>query len=105
MLSAVVLPRLRALMRLRVLSSFACFVLVAWGAPYASAQKQSATSPNSSETVFSAGGIGTGTRAITGLWQFHLGDDAAWARPGFDDHTWEQIPADQPWGDAGHPAY
>lgn len=54
---------------------------------------------------FSAVGIGTGTRPITGLWQFHLGDDPAWAQPGFDDRGWERLPANRPWGDAGHPGY
>ncbi len=47
--------------------------------------------------------MGSGTRPISGLWQFHTGDDLAWAQPGFDDRGWERIPADQPWGDAGHP--
>ena len=68
------------------------------------AQQQPAVTQADS-TVFSAAGIGTGTRAIAGLWQFHLGDDPAWAQPTFDDHTWEQLPADGPWGDAGHPGY
>jgi hypothetical protein len=54
---------------------------------------------------FSAVGIGTGTRPIAGLWQFHLGDDAQWAQPAFNDSAWEQLPADRPWGDAGHPGY
>jgi len=58
-----------------------------------------------SSGAFSAAGIGTGTRPIDGLWQFHLGDDMAWAQPGFDDRGWERLPADQPWGDAGHPKY
>jgi sigma-B regulation protein RsbU (phosphoserine phosphatase) len=26
--------------------------------------------------------------SIDGLWRFHLGDDPAWAAPGFDDSTW-----------------
>jgi len=52
---------------------------------------------------FDATGIGTGTRPISGLWQFHLGDNSAWAQPGFDDSGWERLPADQPWGDLGHP--
>ena len=55
--------------------------------------------------AFDAAGLGTGTRAMTGLWQFHLGDDPAWAQPGIDDSGWERLPADKPWGDAGHPGY
>ena len=65
-------------------------------------QQPSAALPESAGP-FSAAGIGTGTRTISGLWQFHTGDDLAWAQPGFDDHGWERIPADQPWGDVGHP--
>jgi len=51
--------------------------------------------------------LGTGTVKLDGLWQFHLGDDIAWANPAFDDSTghdgWEQITADKPWGEQGHP--
>jgi len=50
-------------------------------------------------------GLGTGTVALGGLWQFHLGDDMAWAAPGFDDSHWEQIDVSRPWGDQGHWAY
>ncbi|MGA2537441.1 MAG: PP2C family protein-serine/threonine phosphatase [Terracidiphilus sp.] len=59
--------------------------------------------------AFSAAGIGTGSRAIDGLWQFHLGDDPdgklGWAQPGFDDSKWERVPADRPWAYAGHWGY
>ena len=71
-------------------------------APLAMAQGAASSEPAG---AFNAAGIGTGTRAISGLWQFHLGDDTAWAQPGFDDRGWERLPADQPWGDAGHPGY
>ncbi len=87
-----------------------CFLLCfLWGLAYPAAAQ-----PNTGPAVpaspgtggpFSAAGIGTGTRPISGLWQFHLGDDPAWAQPGFDDHAWEQLPADQPWGDVGYPGY
>jgi hypothetical protein len=50
--------------------------------------------------------LGKGTAALDGPWQFHLGDDAAWAEPGIDDATghggWEQITADAPWGAQGY---
>jgi Stage II sporulation protein E (SpoIIE) len=55
--------------------------------------------------AFNAAGMGTGSRTIDGRWQFHLGDDPRWAQPAFDDSKWEQLPADQPWGDAGHLGY
>ena len=89
---------------------FVCLLLFCWaalalGGAHSAFGQQPSAAPPESAGPFSAAGIGTGTRPISGLWQFHLGDDPAWAQPGFDDHTWEQLPADQPWGDAGHPGY
>jgi hypothetical protein len=50
-------------------------------------------------------GLGKGTAPLDGPWQFHLGDDPAWAAPGFDDSHWEQLTADKTWGAQGHPMY
>jgi hypothetical protein len=50
-------------------------------------------------------GLGKGTIPLGGPWQFHLGDDPAWANPTFDDSHWEQIDVGKPWGDQGHWAY
>jgi hypothetical protein len=50
-------------------------------------------------------GLGKGTIPLSGPWQFHLGDDPAWAAPGFDDAHWEQLSADQGWGAQGHYSY
>jgi hypothetical protein len=47
--------------------------------------------------------LGKGTAPVDGRWQFHPGDDPAWADPGFDDHGWEQLTADKPWSLQGHP--
>jgi hypothetical protein len=49
--------------------------------------------------------LGKGTVALDGLWQFHLGDDMAWANPNFDDSQWEQLTADKPWGRQTHFAH
>jgi len=49
--------------------------------------------------------LGKGTAPLDGPWQFHLGDDPAWAGQAFDDSGWEQITADQPWGAQSHPSY
>jgi hypothetical protein len=53
--------------------------------------------------------LGKGTAPLDGPWQFHLGDDPAWASPSLDDATghsgWEQLTADKPWGTQGHLAY
>jgi hypothetical protein len=37
---------------------------------------------------------GKGVAPVDGPWQFHLGDNPAFADPTFDDHSWEQITAD-----------
>jgi hypothetical protein len=50
-------------------------------------------------------GIGKGVVAIDGAWQFHTGDDPAWAQPRYDDHAWRSITAEDPWGAQGYPAY
>jgi hypothetical protein len=50
-------------------------------------------------------GLGKGVAPLDGPWQFHLGDDPAWAAPGFDDSHWEQLTADKTWGAQGHPSY
>lgn len=49
--------------------------------------------------------LGKGAAPLDGPWQFHLGDDRAWAAPGVDDSHWEQLTADKPWGAQGHYSY
>lgn len=48
---------------------------------------------------------GTGSVALDGKWQFHLGDDLAWANPALNDSGWEQLSADTTWGAQTHPSY
>jgi serine phosphatase RsbU (regulator of sigma subunit) len=59
--------------------------------------------------VLNIAGLGKGLAPLAGPWQFHLGDDPAWARPEASDATgvtgWEQLSADKTWGAQGHPAY
>jgi hypothetical protein len=50
-------------------------------------------------------GLGRGTVALDGQWQFHLGDSPAWSSPTVDDSSWEHLRVDQPWGDQGHYGY
>lgn len=38
-------------------------------------------------------------------WKFAIGDDAAWARPDFDDARWDKIHVPDPWEDQGYPGY
>jgi hypothetical protein len=47
-------------------------------------------------------GLGNGEVSLDGPWQFHPGDDAAWASPPFDDSNWEQLTTDKPWGAQGY---
>ncbi len=58
-------------------------------------------------TDFIVDGLGKGSVALDGPWQFHLGDNAAWALPETDDTGagWEQLTTDQPWGEQGHYNY
>ena len=46
--------------------------------------------------------IGKGTATLNGPCQFQVGDDPAWAGPGFDSSDWERIATDRPWGKQGH---
>jgi hypothetical protein len=77
----------------------------------AAAAKTGANSPAASTRAASlvptltADGLGKGSIPLDGPWQFHLGDDPAWADPNYDDSQWEQLTADKPWGSQGHPNY
>jgi hypothetical protein len=44
-----------------------------------------------------------GAASLDGPWQFHLGDNPAWASPEFDDSSWERLSASKPWGAQTHP--
>jgi len=77
-----------------VLSTVAIFAMEAKGA---------VDRPASTTLVLD--GLGKGAAALDGPWQFHLGDDPAWASPGFDDSNWEHLTAGKPWGLQGHDSY
>ncbi len=79
-----------------VLAFAACFLAVA-------GQAQTPAAPGAHTLVID--GLGKGTAALNGPWQFHVGDDPAWAAPSFDDSNWEQLTADKSWGAQGHPSY
>ena len=46
--------------------------------------------------------LSDGAVPLDGLWQFHPGDDPAWAAPDLDDSQWEQLTTDRPWGEQSH---
>src|SRR5271170_7979346 len=50
-------------------------------------------------------GLGRGTVALDGPWQFRAGDDPAWSSPTLDDTSWEHLRVDRSWGDQGHYGY
>jgi hypothetical protein len=88
----------------RLLRAFGAIALLLACAGLARGQAKSVPS-----TPIVADGLGKGSVPLDGPWQFHLGDNAAWANPEVDDASgrngWEQIAADQPWGAQGHPGY
>ena len=53
-------------------------------------------------TPIVVGGLGKGTFPLDGPWQFHAGDNPAWASPAFDSSDWQQLTADRPWGRQVH---
>jgi hypothetical protein len=42
---------------------------------------------------------------LRGRWAFEVGDDMAWAAPGFSDRGWAQIAVPAAWEDQGFPGY
>jgi Stage II sporulation protein E (SpoIIE) len=64
---------------------------------------------NASAPILASPDIGREILTLDGPWQFHLGDDPAWAQSSIDDSTghngWEQITANSSWGAQGHPTY
>jgi len=47
-------------------------------------------------------GLGRTSLPVDGLWQFHEGDDLAWASPGLDDSAWQPIQVGHTWEEQGH---
>jgi hypothetical protein len=83
------------------LTAMGCAAVVAAQEAGAAAKPAEGAAP-----VLAAGDLGKGGIALDGLWQFHLGDDPAFARTDVDDATghggWEQIAANRGWGSQGH---
>ncbi len=48
-------------------------------------------------------GLGRTSLPIDGTWQFHVGDDLAWASPAYDDSAWQPIETGRTWEEQGHP--
>jgi hypothetical protein len=56
-------------------------------------------------TSFKTQDPGKGFVEVGGNWHFRTGDDLAWAQPGYNDSSWEQLRGDQTWGAQTHPSY
>jgi len=84
----------------RHMAAIAMFTLATYGL-HAEQAGTEATQPAS----IAIEDLGKGTFTLSGPWQFHTGDDPAWASPAFDSTGWEQLTADQPWGKQGHANY
>jgi diguanylate cyclase (GGDEF)-like protein len=82
------------------LRRIAAMVLLVFAAPWVHAMQASTKSTPGAPLVIED--LGKGTFALSGPWQFHPGDDPAWASPTFDSSDWELLSADQPWGKQGH---
>jgi hypothetical protein len=87
----------------RSLLFVSCVLLAACAAAAQDARPGLSSHPAAEPVVID--NFGKSSVPLDGMWQFHTGDDPAWAAPGFDDSTWEQIGADQPWGSQGHQGY
>ncbi|HZB89589.1 MAG TPA: hypothetical protein VE291_13090, partial [Terracidiphilus sp.] len=105
------MPAMRILSFLRVQccrSLFSVGALLA-AALLVAAPAAYAVVPSAAAPVLRMDGLGKGAVPLDGAWQFHLGDDPAWAQPAADDATghngWAQITADGPWGTQGHADY
>ena len=81
------------------LSRVAAMVMLVFAAHWIHAQASTRTTP---VTPILIEGLGKGAFPLNGPWQFHPGDDPAWANPTFDSSNWEQVTADKPWGKQGH---
>jgi hypothetical protein len=70
-------------------------------APLLARAAQQPIQPGSPDTLV-VPGLGNNAAPLDGPWQFHLGDDLAWASPTFNDSAWEQLSAGQTWGAQTH---
>ncbi|WP_348263491.1 SpoIIE family protein phosphatase [Telmatobacter sp. DSM 110680] len=87
--------------------TFAAFFVAACAPLRLSAE--SIAGKSESSAVLKIEALGKGAVPLDGAWQFHTGDNLAWAKPDVDDTAgqdgWEQLTADAPWGTQHHPNY
>ncbi len=81
---------IRPLLRLPLLLTLLCLAIPLWG---------------QDSIAFKTQDPGKGFVEVGGNWHFRTGDDLAWAQPGYDDSSWEQLRGDKTWGAQTHPSY
>src|SRR5579862_5507378 len=74
---------LRVRLHLLLLLLLPAYTAVAFGQP----QSGSASAADDSLRVR----LGESSVELTGPWRFHVGDDPSWAKPEFDDSSWEEV--------------
>jgi hypothetical protein len=87
---------------LRFPTAFTTLALLALLAPIKPARAQT---PATAPSPIVLQGLGHATLPLDGPWQFHTGDDLAWANPSFDDSAWQPILTGTPWEAQGHHNY
>jgi hypothetical protein len=93
---------LKFLASTRLTRGLICVVALACSGPqFATAQPVSPKSPSVS-APFIAQGLGRATVPVEGTWQFHEGDNMAWAAPSLDDSGWQPIQVGRSWEGQGH---
>lgn len=85
------------------------FFLVLFVVAISPSVSQETSAPPQSHTAGSSAlvqrDLGSGAVPLDGIWQFHTGDNPAWADPSLDDSHWQQLTANQHWGEQGHSSY
>ena len=90
-------------MRQTIWEGFAAVVLLLGAAAGSGAALGQAGGPE--PALLRVSGLGRGTVALDGPWQFHAGDDPGWAAPGVDTAGWESVNPAMALGDQGHWAF
>lgn len=86
----------------RILIAVLCLVS---GAVTLATNAQAAPATAGFVTTLAVQGLGKGTVTLEGPWEFHTGDEMAWAEPGFDDSLWDRLSASRSWGQQGYESY
>jgi hypothetical protein len=81
------------------LDRIAAIAMLTFVAPWLHAKQVSTKMTPAAPLVIE--GLGKGTVTLSGPWQFHPGDDPAWASPTFDSSDWEQLSCGPALGQAG----